>query len=94
MAQSTYTRELTEQVRTQTSAEGNCVICGRKATDPYRLRNAKGEVMQGCIGVAHVGVVADEWMLRPEVQKWIADNVAEAEQWAAEFAAKTSEEEA
>ena len=76
--------ELAERVRKQVDKNGNCVTCGCAAATPWRRHNADGEVIMGCIDVAHVGVCTDEWMLRDEVQVWIADLVLQAEAWAQE----------
>ena len=55
-----------------------CNICGRPATLPYRVHDARGKIVQGCIDDFHTGhlVVPSEsasWHYRPAAKKWRAE---------------------
>jgi len=92
MSQSTAIAEtnaqIAERIAKHVSTEGRCLTCGQLPSRPYRRVAHSGIVIEGCIAPAHVGHVADKWMTRSAVQKFISDQFRKAQTDAAEWLAK------
>ena len=59
-------------MKTHTFFDTTCPTCGRRAGDPFRVFDARGKVLQGCVDEFHT----DELVTPSESARWHARPVA------------------
>ena len=51
-----------------------CNTCTNRIDQPYRVYDAQGKVIQGCVDACHIGQIvtpseSSRWLMRPEAKK-------------------------